>query len=309
MGDKLTRRESAGLEDRLTDFSARQLQGELARLLASFGAVLGLSVLVVAVSEATRLGWPLHDILRCLAGVVLIAAGVAGVGAAHRWLHQDPLFLSAREWEQLSAATAWVGWSGMGLGLENPPREAALVLVTQDVLHSIRVSPAWADRSLDVHRVRLDLEEERRQIIRGAFRLSRFTARTIEFSSSGGGPGGARMRVALDQRAALVQEMRRALVERIAALHRYREGLAPLEALLHDIELVGKLEVEHTELAAAYADIVNSEQAIAELATLSDELADLHGGLVARIDYLRTGVINHPDLATPLALTVADLAA
>ncbi len=117
------------------------------------------------------------------------------------------------------------------------------------------------------------------------------------------------MRVALDQRAALVQEMRRALVERIAALHRYREGLAPLEALLHDIELVGKLEVEHTELAAAYADIVNSEQAIAELATLSDELADLHGGLVARIDYLRTGVINHPDLATPLALTVADLAA
>lgn len=91
-----------------------------------------------------------------------------------------------------------------------------------------RESAAWADQSLDVHPVRLDLAEERRQAIWGAFRLSRFTRRTQEFGSGTCGQETTRLRAAPDQRAALTQDMHRALVARIAALQRYRERPLPL---------------------------------------------------------------------------------
>lgn len=43
----------------------------------------------------------------------------------------------------------------------------------------------WSDQSLDLHRVRLGLDEERSQLIRSAFRLSRFTARMFDLNLGG----------------------------------------------------------------------------------------------------------------------------
>lgn len=48
--------------------------------------------------------------------------------------------------------------------------------------------------------------------------------------------------------------------------------------MLQDVELVRTLAAEQTDLADAYAAIVNREQAAEKVATLSVELADLEAG-------------------------------
>lgn len=272
--------------------------------LAALVVLMGFSLLAAMGPDGSTLGSTRQQFIGSVIGTLLTAVGLVWAEASCRWILRDSLLLSAREGDQVSAATEWVGW--WGLGPAHPPRdESAMVLVAQDVMTSIRTSSAWADQCLDVSRVRLDLGEERREIIRGAFRLSRLTAETAALSvAEVGGPAVARLHAAVDQRAAMVHDTRCALVERVAALHRYRQGLAPLEALLHNIDLVRELEAEQPDLAAVYADIVSSEQAVADMAALSTELVDLEAGLLVRIDYLRAGIVKNFELTTPLALTV-----
>jgi len=306
--DTLARRAMAGLHDpglsspRQYDADYYRFQIRLVAALGSLSVVWGVAT---GVGAALAAEWSVTAVVKILLGVVLVPGALLGMRAAANWrLAQDPLYLSPTDQSEIRRVTQTVGWSKAAL--KNPPPEAAIVRVAQDIITGIRTSPVWADQSLDVHRIRLDLDEEQRQILTGAYRLSRFTAETLERGGQDGeGFDVDRLQAALDQRAGLTTAMRRALVERVAALYRYRDGLRPMETLLHDIELVRKLDAEQTELTAAYTDIVNNEQATAHLAELTAELTDLEAGLLARIDYLRTGVINNPALATPLAVSPA----
>jgi len=306
--DTLVHREVAGLPDpglpspRQDDVEKYRFPSRMVAVV--LGTLLLMRAVATGLADGGPAGWSGSDVVITSLEVVLLLGVVLGMRAANRWVAQDPLYLSPDDQSEIRQVTQTVGWSTAAL--KNLPPEAAIVSVAQDIITGIRTSPVWADQSLDVHRIRLDLDEEQRQILTGAYRLSRFTAETLERGGpEGEGFDGDRLQAALDQRAGLTTAMRRALVERVAALYCYRDGLRPMETLLHDIELVRKLDAEQTELAAAYTDIVNNEQATAHLAELTAELTDLEAGLLARIDYLRTGVINNPALATPLAVSPA----
>lgn len=301
VADILARRERAGLHNAIQP-APSQRASDFRGNLGSLAAIVGGLMLLVGVADGLA---GVSDILLAILGGVAFSGGVMGFWAAGRRLARDPLHLSDNQYFEVQRHEQTVGWSGTAL-LTHPPAEAAIVLVAQDIITGICTSPVGADQSLDVHRIRLNLNEEYRQILIGAYRLSRFTAETLEPAEAGGaGYDSDRWQAALDQRAGLTTAMRRALVERVAALYCYRDGLRPMETLLDDIALVRKLDAEQTELAAAYTDIVNNEQATAHLAKLTAELTDLEAGLLARIDYLRTGVINNPALSTPLAVSPA----
>lgn len=169
-----------------------------------------------------------------------LVARQAVLDAVRRSLAEGGLSLRPAE----LAAVRWRAQPGW-LGPLSQTEERALVFVAIDVVERIAASPAW--RSLDEHRIRLDLVAELDGIDRRAYEL-------------------AGLRHAIGGRDTVLTDSWRALVDRVAVLMIYADRLRALETRTAQRELA-----EH-EAEAALAGGAGDELAADQVRALAGEL-------------------------------------
>ncbi|MBF6333568.1 hypothetical protein [Nocardia transvalensis] len=200
--------------------------------------------------------------------------------------------LTARERRRIEQVTVRsFDWPRQIRRRRSLPDEAALLVVAEEVAEEIRRSPAWTNPALDDHRIRLDLDTELHQIAWTAHELADARRKSAVDVVDDGTADAARTRRASDQITSLLDEVHQALLDRLAALYRYRAGLRPMESMLANLAAVQGLRDATHSLSA---ELARTELATARITELTEELADIEAGLHAQIEYLRgTAVLGN----------------
>lgn len=175
-----------------------------------------------------------------------------------------------------------------------PGREEHIVAVAEEVTALVRSSPAWHSDALTDHRVRLDLDEEMRQIRAAATRLRVARAVLDVRPTIDGSEHAVAAQQAWNERADLVDTAERALLRRIALLYGYQESLRSLESVLANLEVVRRMAAADHNIDALHADIAHHELRSQNTRDLTLTLTEIEAGLQAQIDHLRTGVFYTP---------------
>jgi hypothetical protein len=198
---KLDARTRAGLEPAGADHPRREA-GQWVVLPVVTGAA---AAVVLIVAEVIS-----HTTLAIVAGIVLAASVVAGVGL-RAWVQADPFRWRHHERRAITDTGHWESRQTW-IGAVHDAPERALVGVAADQVARIAANPAWSSPYLDAHRTRFDLLTELDQIDAQAYlAASGHTARPADPSTD---------------------PSYLAVVDRVAALRGYAQALDVLNARL-----------------------------------------------------------------------------
>ena len=207
-------------------------------------------------------------------------AGVWGLATTSYigWRVLDPLRLTRVQRRMLTTPVSYGGWRAdtKTANTDVAPGAhpaVALAILARSIVADIRSGPPWGYQVLDTHNVRIDLDGELAVIMDSARALA--LLQQAPSNSAGGAP-------AADHQAQM-STLHEAIVERLVALCRYRDGLAPLESLLSDrttlrLQQERDLKLVHTS---------PGPNATAQLDKVSTELADVETNLTAKLDLLK----------------------
>lgn len=236
-----------------------------------------------------------------LAGVFVLIMLVALLMISNR--AGTPPRLTGAEQRWLAERSRAVHWSPVP-GSSRVTAPIALALIAHQAVLSIAASPAWRSHYLDEHRVRLDLAEEKLQLIQSC---ESFDALYHQLDSAA--PDERDTSPAKDQLSELypslelmAQQAYDVIVDRIAALYDYRIRLGQIEGLLANLaslEAIGGQNGAYQH----FESVTRSEMATERTQSLTANLADIQAGLRAQLEYLRVGVIESPALNSPLRIT------
>lgn len=184
---------------------------------------------------------------------------------------------------------------------EAPHRARAYELphLAYGILAEIEDSTAWGSPLLAVDRIRLNIDEERRQIVESCNALLQLYMLTDAVLNPGGDPFLSAER---ERRVALGEAAERAIIERVAALRAYRTGLREVETLMKRIAAITYAQNTADEVDRVMSTIVVNELACAEITAMTVDLDGLRANLEAQLAFLRRDVIEAPSLSTPLSL-------
>ena len=248
-------------------------------------------------------------------GGVLALVGALVAIPAGRWIFRDPWKVTEAEFRQISAATRDLKlplsptivdlldtdrssrWQDIKQQWKarSPRREAKLVYVATSILNDIRNSPAWQDEVFDEHRVRLDLTAAEREIYEYAARLWEIDSTLV--APTGNDPA---VTTQWTHHRSALDEAWKILIDRVAALHTYREGLRPIESTLRDLAAVRSMTTTSTELSDILTSSARADIATDHTRNLDAELPELAANLTAQLEFLRRAAIHQEALATPL---------
>ncbi|WP_137725846.1 hypothetical protein [Prescottella subtropica] len=255
-----------------------------------------------------------------IAGVTLwiLAAGILLVGYL---VSRDPVRLTTWERGQIVDATRIFTLPLTAAGVRQPKsdpygtiatirqqwmsgqprREAQLVYVAAAIIDDIQGSPAWKDPVFDTQRVRLDLTMARREIFEHAAQMWKIDSAVIPPASQE-----SAVHAQWQRHRETVDDAWTALVARVGALHVYREGMLPVEAILQDLAAVQSLTTSANRIRCLddlFTATAKAQLETAQTRRLTDELPEMAANLQAQLDFLRTGAIHMSALATPLPVT------
>lgn len=164
--------------------------------------------------------------------------------------------------------------------------EGQLVAVATVTARGVQASRAWHSTHLDLHRVRLDLAEEARQLADRAARLHR-ARRELGPRPQPDSPGLAHVAALWDQQTRTADRIQGVLAERVEALIRYRQHLDLLSRELTALDMVAGGSVSE-QLADLLAGSVADRQATEHLRELT---AEARARITAVHDVL--GMLSH----------------
>jgi hypothetical protein len=210
-----------------------------------------------------------HTTLAIVAGLVLAASVVAGVGL-RVWVQADPLRWHHHERRAITDTGHWESRQTW-IGAVHDAPERALVSVAADQVARIAASPAWSSPYLDAHRTRFDLLTELDQIDAQAhLAASAHTSRPADPSTD---------------------PSYLAVVDRVAALRGYAQALDLLNARL--------------SASAASVDASLRQGAFGSSSGPSDYATDGVRQLTAELNYLNASIAEqiaatqtHPGLTS-----------
>jgi hypothetical protein len=195
----------------------------------------------------------------------LAAASAVGLGCAaltiaalEVWARRDPLRLTAAERADLAAGERSITWNPLE-GAGSVSSGAAFALEALEVCGAIRDHPAWAIPAAEPLRWQFDPDEEVFQIARAACALDRHTAAA---AAAGADP--------LYRQSC--SQLSEALLDRLVAMHRFRDSLT----VLWHAHTAARVDTELAAVAAAQST-VESEMATAAW-------TDLNVDLIAHVD-------------------------
>lgn len=237
-----------------------------------------------------------------------VAVGVVGWGCEHfgwRLPHSLPLYTDD-ELRQLEAGVA--AWPEMAEDLDEYANSAALheqwaqrwrwaetpgaaalvwrephlVAIAALICGDIASSRAWHSELFDVHRIRIDLDQTFIDIHLRAHRI--WSARANLIPVTGELPDDP-VRRRNDDITAAADDAWSTLVELVRQLQDYQRQIAPIDAMLTDIEALQQSAVRIPDAAVQqlFIDAANNETHAATVTNATAELAELNANLEARL--------------------------
>lgn len=171
--------------------------------------------------------------------------------------------------------------------------ELNLIPRTNILVSEIRANRSWQSEFLDTQRVRLDLDEELRQVVDEVTKLHTLKLKT--------GSEPARDSPAwstYQHHRTLFAQSEKALRTRVIVLSLYLDDLRRFDGYLEQLDQINAMQEVDLEIAGLYMGIENSAVSTRQTAAMSDELAmarqavtAIIGSLSSSQDYLRG--LNH----------------
>ena len=165
-------------------------------------------------------------------------------------------------------------------------REPHLVAVATLLGRDIRSSPAWNSELLDIHRVRIDLEQTLDDIYSRAHRIWRARANLVPPPSKDPADVVARRNAEMSDAAA---DAWNTLVALVRQLQDYRKSLTPVDTIFAEIRALQQSSLRITDDAVRqlHVDAAGNTLHTGAVGAATVELADLNANLAARLATLR----------------------
>ena len=165
-------------------------------------------------------------------------------------------------------------------------REPHLVAVATLLGRDIRSSPAWNSELLDIHRVRIDLEQTLDDIYSRAHRIWRARANLVPPPSKDPADVVARRNAEITDAAG---DAWNTLVALVRQLQDYRKSLTPVDAIFAEIRALQQSSLRITDDAVRqlHVDAAGNTLHTGAVGAATVELADLNANLAARLATLR----------------------
>jgi hypothetical protein len=165
-------------------------------------------------------------------------------------------------------------------------REPHLVAVATLLGRDIRSSPAWNSELLDIHRVRIDLEQTLDDIYLRAHRIWRARANLVPPPSKDPADVVARRNTEITDAAG---DAWNTLVALVRQLQDYRKSLTPIDAIFAEIRALQQSSLRITDDAVRqlHVDAAGNTLHTGAVGAATAELADLNANFAARLATLR----------------------
>lgn len=274
----------------------------------------GYTVIGTALVDLILLFWAVNSLLsdgsiHLVEGILFVVAALATAAAAVMLVirvRRHPLRLHKRERQTIR----WHYrchhlWPDYPRSPEEPlSRALALTLVGLELCHNIISSRAWRTEHLDTHRVRLDLSEETAQLYIAYTRLKSLhnTVADAQADPRDTSPAGLLLKRPAAEYQKLYDEAFEAFVQRVAALHQYKQQLDQIDGMLENLDRAKRIAY-HDDFSAHYAAITGHTITADRTATLSRELDELRDRLRVELAFLSSNIVHAEALASPLHTT------
>lgn len=206
-----------------------------------------------------------------LAVFISAAAGVE-FAALWWWIRRDRLRLTAADKQMIRAGTATLdAFVSAGGGFF----ELRLAMTASAIVDDIRQVPAWCHEDLDLHRFRLDLEDQLRAILCHCGELATFRASVGEPPRGVGAEADA-ARAAHHAQRRWFEQVTESFIGRVAALWRYHQDLLLLQDSIDGTAALGRIDSREPALGELLVDSAHDDLAASAIDDLATDLADLH---------------------------------
>lgn len=178
-------------------------------------------------------------------------------------------------------------------------REPHLVAIAALICGDIANSRAWRSELFDLHRIRIDLDQTLIDIHLRAHRI--WSARANLIPVTGELPDDP-VRRRNDDVTAAADDAWSTLVELVRQLQDYQRQIAPIDAMLTDIEALqlSAMRIPDAAVQQLFVDAANNEAHAGQITNATAELAELNANLEARLHLVREA-LGQPASVLPVS--------
>lgn len=179
-------------------------------------------------------------------------------------------------------------------------REPHMVALANLIARDIRASRAWRSELFDIHRVRIDLDRTLADVTARAHRIWQAYANLV--TPPNGNPNSIVAR-RNDEIRKTAERAWTSLVELVEQLHDYKTELAPIEAIVAEIEAIdlSALRVSDDAVRQLDIDAAGNEFTSNDVKAATSELDELNANLAARLDALHHALGSTTSVLTVVA--------
>ena len=218
--------------------------------------------------------------------VFISAAAGVEVLAMWWWIRRDPLRLTAADKQMIRGSVAkldaYVSAGGDFF-------ELRLAMTASAIVDDIREVPAWSHEDLDIHRIRLDIEDQLRVILCHCGELATFRASVGEPTRGVSAEADA-ARAAHHEQRRWFEQVKESLIGRVAALWTYHQDLLMLQDSVDGCAALGRIDAHAPALGELLVNSANDDLAASAIGDLATDLADLHQAREKALAQLRGDV-------------------
>lgn len=216
---------------------------------------------------------------------IFVAAGVE-VFAMWWWIRCDPLRLTAADKQMIRGGIAkleaYVSAGGDFF-------ELRLAMTASAIVDDIRDVPGWSHEDFDIHRVRLDVEDQLRAILGYCGELATFRVSVGEPTAGVSAEADAARASHHGQRWWFVQ-VKESLIGRVAALWTYHQDLLMLQDSIDGTAALGRIDDHAPALGELLVNSADDDLAMSAIGDLANDLVDLQQAREAALAQLRGDV-------------------
>ncbi|AII11116.1 hypothetical protein [Rhodococcus opacus] len=218
--------------------------------------------------------------------VFISAAAGVEVLAMWWWIRLDPLRLTAADKQMIRGSIAkldaYVSAGGDFF-------ELRLAMTASAIVVDIREVPAWSHEDLDIHRIRLDIEDHLRVILCHCGELATFRVSVGEPTTGVSAEADA-ARAAHHEQRRWFDQVKESLIGRVAALWTYHQDLLMLQDSIDGTAALGRIDAHAPALGELLVNSANDDLAASAIGDLATDVADLQQAREKALAQLRGDV-------------------
>ncbi|AWK76880.1 hypothetical protein CBI38_36485 (plasmid) [Rhodococcus oxybenzonivorans] len=245
-------------------------------------------VLIGMISVLLNMNSLFQSPLTDLTVFIFVAAGVE-VLAMWWWIRRDPLRLTAADERMIrgniAKLEAYVSAGGDFF-------ELRLAMTGSAIVDDIRDVPAWSHEDLDIHCIRLDIEDQLRAILGHCGELATFRVSGGEPTTGVSAEADA-ARASHHEQRRWFEQVKESLIGRVAALWTLHQDLLMLQDSTDGTAALGRIDAHAPALGELLVNSANDDLETSAIGDLANDLVDLHQAREAALAQLRGDVAGY----------------